>query len=264
MNLGFPYERVLTVDSQSERAAAMTKMNNINSRAQFLLAAFNVGVTGLNLQKACHIDVHFQPLMIPNQTAQAMGRVNRLGQPEEQQIYLLSTMHTISRRLEEISAVKTCPQLTAFYADDLAAEEPDALPEPIDSAWIARGTVEMVRDSLALYEGDRVRVLMKDIHDLGGKPAVRARNRITRQDKGFKEDLEEGQEVQEVEQAKQASREEGNRKGKIDQIDTGEEEPTDGEEQQVEEAPRWVVPVSVSRAAGTKRGRHPSSDEFGQ
>ncbi|KAJ5162212.1 hypothetical protein N7492_007604 [Penicillium capsulatum] len=162
VNLGFKYARILASDKQSERTTAIKQFNDPTSSCQFLVTTFNVGLAGLNLQKACFVEVHSQCAMNHNQTFQAIGRVNRFGQTQIQHVHMLNMLHTRSTPRKSKSS--------------------GMLPRICDS-------------NLGLLEGDRHRSPMKNIHDLelkGAKPTIRARNRLTRRDPGYQEDLEAG------------------------------------------------------------------------
>ena len=66
--------------------------------------------------------MHFQSAMNPTPTAQAVGRVNRFGQPEVQHVYMLNNLHTISCWLDRMAAEKFYPQLAAFWAKEIENE----------------------------------------------------------------------------------------------------------------------------------------------
>lgn len=199
VNLGLGYERILALDSQTERSAAIRRFNDESSRSLFLLSTFNVAAAGLNLQRACHIEVHFQSAMNLNQTAQAIGRVNRFGQPEVQHIYMLNNLHTVSRWLDQMAAEKFYPQLAAFWAKEIENEWQEWKGESTREEAIMAITAGLVNGYLGLDDGNRVRRQMKSVQDIGlkkGISVIPARNRLTRTQPGYQEELSNDQDVE--------------------------------------------------------------------
>lgn len=114
-----------------ERVAAVKKFNDSKSDSQIFLTTYSCGGIGLNLHHMCSDLVLLEPAVSVNITKQAFGRINRLGQAKEQQIWILFQQHSFNRSEEFNAAKKMINELSSEFSGSFASYVQDAIDEAV-------------------------------------------------------------------------------------------------------------------------------------
>ena len=127
MCLGIADFHVLSVRSAhtvTERTATIHAFNDVKHDSQILVTSYRCSATSLNLQKACYHMVMVDVPESANTAMQAIGRIFRIHQTKEQQIWILTVDHTYDQVIQARSAKKMYGQIagTASLKDVETAE----------------------------------------------------------------------------------------------------------------------------------------------
>ncbi|KAL4970555.1 C-terminal helicase domain-containing protein [Aspergillus stella-maris] len=132
-----------------ERSAAARIFNNPASNCQILLTTFECGSFGLNLHYACSRAIVLESPRNYSTLLHVIGRLHRLGQKENQKVWILFADHTIDRYLECINANKAIPQFASQLGYNLV------------KAHVA----EMLRSNKSLKKREATRLVTKSLAD---------------------------------------------------------------------------------------------------
>ncbi|EFR05557.1 hypothetical protein MGYG_08572 [Nannizzia gypsea CBS 118893] len=100
-----------------EREQAARNFNDPAHDCQVLLTTYACGGVGLNLHGDCNTVILVEPALNVNTIIQAIGRLHRLGQQQEQEVFILFLQHSWDRFIEHNSAKKMVGQIVADNAD---------------------------------------------------------------------------------------------------------------------------------------------------
>lgn len=147
--LGFDVASIVSSHSDEERADIAAEFNDAgDGTPQILVSTYRLAGQGLNLHRACHVLVLFEPANSASITLQAIGRVHRLGATLPQYVYSIHARCTIDRWVEANAARKFRDIISVTKDDDryrtLLPPQPDPAAEPARADAAEASTAEPV------------------------------------------------------------------------------------------------------------------------
>eukprot|EP00889_Picochlorum_renovo_P000172 jgi/Picre1/27202/NNA_000171.t1 len=88
-----------------EQAVSVFRNSNVHDSPRVLLLLLKQGGNGLNLQQAQHV-VFVEPVLDPGEEAQAIGRVDRMGQKKQTFVHKFIVRESIEENVARISEQK--------------------------------------------------------------------------------------------------------------------------------------------------------------
>lgn len=119
--IGIPVLSIRAAHSRMQRSMTQELFNNPATKGHVLVTSLKCGATSMNLQKNCACVVFLEVPDSANLTAQAIGRVHRIGQKEQQEIYIVSKNHSYDQKLQANAAQKMYGQIAG--QSDLSCTE---------------------------------------------------------------------------------------------------------------------------------------------
>ncbi|RMZ78246.1 hypothetical protein DV737_g3998, partial [Chaetothyriales sp. CBS 132003] len=107
--LGLPFLELRSGQTVQEKEMTIARFNDPYQRAKILITTFKATAVGVNLHKACHNVVMMSMPENVNSALQAIGRVHRLGQTHNQNIWILGVVNSY----DEFLQVKVCEKFKA-------------------------------------------------------------------------------------------------------------------------------------------------------
>jgi hypothetical protein len=135
--VGVPVLSIRSAHSRMQRSMTQEQFNNPATIGHVLVTSLKCGATSMNLQKNCSSIVFLEVPDSANITAQAIGRVHRIGQTKHQDIYIVSKNHSYDQKLQAQAAQKMYGQIAG--QSDLSCTENE---------------IEMAKKELASKDGD--------------------------------------------------------------------------------------------------------------
>jgi len=123
--VGVPVLSIRAAHSRMQRAMTQEQFNHLATVGHVLVTSLKCGATSMNLQKNCRSIVFLEVPESANVTAQAIGRVHRIGQTKRQDIYIVSKNHSYDQKLQAIAAQKMYGQIAGQSNLDCTDEEID-------------------------------------------------------------------------------------------------------------------------------------------
>ncbi|KAH8654657.1 hypothetical protein BGZ60DRAFT_333616, partial [Tricladium varicosporioides] len=97
--------------SRKQRTETQDTFNHPKTRGTALLTNLRCAATSMNLQYNCFKALFVEPADSANTTAQAIGRLHRIGQLREQLIYILTSLYTYDGYQQARAANKMYAQI---------------------------------------------------------------------------------------------------------------------------------------------------------
>ncbi|KAK2796637.1 hypothetical protein FQN50_009477 [Emmonsiellopsis sp. PD_5] len=114
--LRIPYAILHAGLSVAEHSDLVDEFNSKESPMEVLVFNFKTSSTGLNLHPKLASMVILEMAPNGNTLLQTIGRMNRLGQTEEQHIWIMSLLHSFNRSEEYAVCNKMSAEVVANYA----------------------------------------------------------------------------------------------------------------------------------------------------
>jgi hypothetical protein len=156
--------------SLGERAHTAARFNDPADDGQILVVTYATCSVGLNLHGSCSDMVMVEVAMSANTVLQAIGRIHRLGQSNEQRVWILSGTNTFDRFVEYNQAKKMIGQIigmghSAFADLDLSRDscEENETESSVTAVLINRADVFLQQ----MLGQSSTRLNWEDNHDTG-------------------------------------------------------------------------------------------------
>jgi len=109
--VGVPVLSIRAAHSRMQRSVTQELFNNPATVSHVLVTSLKCGATSMNLQKNCSSMVFLEVPDSANVTSQAIGRVHRIGQPKQQEIFIVTKNHSYDQKLQAHAAQKMYGQI---------------------------------------------------------------------------------------------------------------------------------------------------------